>query len=177
MKNSYRLQEWLDTNGNKVSLAPKNNTPTVSASKTSTLSYRVKFSLILSYHMANTAKAPLTVSAGITEVKNQKIKDLYENSSNAGFRYEETCVYDDYEEYIDEVGVVYFKDLDEWEVIFYRNNQKYDMQTGEEFNELLKALEEYLILPDSNSAEYKRLLESLNKSFAGDFQTYETLWD
>ena len=163
---SASLQEFIDKNGNKVTFSKTSSSvsqaaPTVSSTKGG---YWERFNKLLFYHVNHKSPA-------VDKVIRTKV-------SKDGFHYTEhvragTTGFDK-----DVVVNIDLAATENWKLQTYIDGKPHIGGAGYGYVNLLKELRKYLNLPVAGTPEYTKLLtESLDSSFAEDFQVYENLWD
>lgn len=160
------LKEFVDSKGNKVVLNKTSSSasqaaPTVSSTKGG---YWERFNKLLFYHVNHKSPA-------VDKVIRTKV-------SKDGFHYTEhvragTTGFDK-----DVVVNIDLAATENWKFQTYIDGKPHIGGAGYGYVNLIKELRKYLNLPVAGTPEYTKLLtESLDSSFAEDFQVYENLWD
>ena len=151
------LNEWVDSNGNKVSLNKTSTSP-----KTNKEKFEELVAYMKKYEVPYTAK---------TEVVN--LNDMH-------FKYKVNRKSPGIKEYTITLDVHYSRFDSYWQFVVYRNGDYLDDASGKGWEELLLKLRSsefgvVAFIPKPGSKEYDTLCEAT--SFAEDFKNYETMWN
>lgn len=167
---SASLQEFVDKNGNKVTLS-KLSSKAQAVSNTSIKTNKEKFRELTNYMINNPASdiGDKVINAEVTKIDNDGFtyREIHQLPAN---KYELTLV------------VNYSKnnpsDLP-WQFTIYKNGRHlntYVADPGDGWEEFLEALQDNYNVPVHGSQKYKYICESTS-SIAEDFKLYESLWD
>ena len=149
MKDSRIFREWLDANGNKITL---NNSSTSNAnSQKSASGYKEKFTKLLDYHMKHLP--PIAVDPEIKILQDDEF--IYEERHVTG------AVENDYDLV---VAVTINKHSDDWDIAVYKNGTMVKVDFGNGWEELLKSLRGNLSIPAETTPDYQKLLEWVDRA-------------
>ncbi len=150
------LNEWKDSNGNKI------NTPkaTATSSASTTTSFKKRFEKLIKYHIDHAS----------SELESITRKDIF----NYSFRLSEH--YDNgHHEFDRDIIVSVDKNTDEFFISIFIDHKEVDSIQRIGYENFVKAIEPYMFLPDARTPEYNDLLVewvdktgkkvSLNKSY------------
>ena len=144
------LKEFLDKNGNKVSISNNTSSNSSTAAKT-TKTNKDKFEELIKYMDAN--KVPYVTKTEILRLNDiSLLYKIYRKSPKAG-------------EYTITLELHYSRFLDDWQSTIYKNDINIDDFTGKGWEELLKALRAsefgtYALFPKPGSKEHDSLCEA-----------------
>lgn len=139
-----KLCEWVDANGNKITL--NNSAITSNPLQKNTTGYREKFIKLLDYHMKH-----LPPTAFDPEIKIiQDDEFIYEEHHATG------DIDNDYDLV---VAVAINKHSDDWDIAIYKNGTMVKVDFGNGWEELLKSLSGSLSIPAETTPDYQKLLE------------------
>ena len=142
-----KLNEWKDSNGNKITSGPVVSNQTSSGS--SNTGYKKRFEKLLDYHIKHRSK---TVD---------EFKVIFVSEDSFHYREHHTSPKDATIEVVAYIGEL----TEAWRLQIFGDGNKLDDLSGTDWVNLIKELRAYLNLPTTGTPEYKNLLtEWLDKT-------------
>ncbi len=133
------LTEWVDSKGNKVNLSKA----AASKATTSSNSYKKRFEKLIKYHIDHAS----------SELESVTEKDIRAYSFRLGEHYN-----DGHDEFDRTIVVNYDEDDGIFDIRIFVNSKIAEHILKSNYEDLVKALEAYMFLPDSGTPDYDDLL-------------------